>query len=1022
MALVLWPRAAHAQTRSFSAGSLIIPMDACYQPAVDTLPPSGCQNGNRSAGDGVVKAYGLVYLLLKRGITVYVVTDPDKTGISAPDLTLTQAGAQGPPVGLYNRGTGVAQNFNSLSSITYRGAPFLIDVGEAASVRDLLANDPLISTFTSVAIHVSYVPFLAPVSLRMNGVPPRIAVFVPDAGKGGSAGSENLPLMQAYLLRAGLNYTGSVGTAAAPGEIYDILSDDDVLAGRLRPSVYQVLWLPHFDGSSSDNPTLLAFASFADQGGIIIGQCASIKTLESFASTRFLSTSSSISYNRASGVACYPGNPAGWNRSGYNTTNWNSSQCFDPKTPVAPNPGSAMAYPAPAHPLVQIGDFPLYIVPGTIVDYTPAGLKATGRALIRAQDSSSSRDGAFYMSVVYKDGDSSKGQIIYFGGHFYGDIKAPITAGIRIVLNTLLFARPTLNQMLLTRSSSTQITISNSGVNQNLLLQGAYEEANSNGVVFSRAADAASFVFPQTPGHLLAFDVSRLTTGFQRLSVTNGLVFDHARLLPAAAARTLYTSSGTGAAAQLVPLTSAGLAQVGTNPFNLSSGYAAADQDALLAKVRAAPLGGIDHSTVAVVGQQTLVSGGSSRPTVAYAGGLDGMLHAVVVAGGSLSAGSELWAFLPGQFLPNVRNNSTGLDGSPNIGDTYDLVGGARAFRTLLVIPQGSYGTNVFAVDISQPQAPRLLWNRGTTASGVVLGNAGGAAQAMVSTPTDRYQSVVVIASNRVGASAGLWVSGLAGADGQLLWQFSTAYQRLLPGTTAPVPNDQPARAILGPSVPSGVTNRVYAADLDGRVWELDAATGANVNGTAPLADVGLTPQGNTQPIGVPPALAIERETGRLLLLVVTGGVDWAAPNDTYALYAFDLSQSARVAGRTSGVATQRFRTALPAGQRGYAPPTVSGNDVYLVASSGLLSGRIGATSGDVASLLRIGMASGQISNTTAVSKGAGAFALTSDGSIIGATARDIWVVRASGADSRGVSVGSAGTSPVLRRLWLDSR
>lgn len=1020
-AFALWPALARADVRPFSAGALIIPMDSCYQPAVDTIIPSGCQNGGLTPGDGIVKAYGLVYLLLRRGITVYVITDPNKASISAVDLTLTQAGGSSPPAGLYDRATQTARSFTSASSISYRGSPFLIDAGDADSVKELLATDSLLSAFTSVAVHVSYVSFSAPINLRMNGVPPRVAVYTPTAG-GGTAGTEGIPLMQAYLLRAGLNYSGASGTPAAPGDIYDLITNSDILAGRLTPSAYEVLWLPHFDNTSAGTDVLDVFASYADQGGIIIGQCASIFMLESYAPTRFLSQSTAISWNKTTtgsgAMDCYPGNPAGWNRSG-NPAAYAGGLCFNPMTPVAPVSGAALAFPSPAHVLVQIGDFRHYAHWGTIVDFAPAATRAGATVLMKTQDTRSSRNNALLMSLIRKDNDPNKGQIIYFGGHFYGDATTPMTAGMRIVLNTLLFTKPTYNEAVLTRASAIRYTVGGKA----LLLQGVYEEnsATTSGV-YRSAADASSFVFPQTPGHVLAFDTARLFTGFQRLSGNAALVFDTAKLIVGAATRALYTSKGTGSQAALVALNAAGLAQAGSSPLGFPSG--SADEATLLGLIRGAKLGGIDHSTIAVVGQQALVPGGATRPTVAYAGGLDGMLHAVALSGSSMVQGSELWALLPREILPGVRDNSAGLDGSPCIGDTYDLVNGARQFRTLLIIPQGRYGQNVYGLDVSQPLTPQLLWARGSPESGVTLGNADGAAQVIVSTANNRTQGLVVLASNRPSGSAGLLVSGLASEDGRVLWQFSTAHQRLLPGTPAPVPNDMPPVAIAGPTATGSGYERVYAADLDGRVWELNSGTGVNVNGAAALADVGLTSRGNTQPIGAPPVLAVDRTTGKLLLLVVTGGMDWAVSNDTYALYAFDLTAAGRqTATSTRGVASLLYRVPLPTGQRGFAPPAVSGNDVYVLGSTGVLSGRISQSASDTGTLLRVSLASGQITATANLTKGAGAFTLAADGaSILGTTARDVWQLRPTGADSRGTAIGAGRGGLLLRRLWLESR
>ncbi|PKN17873.1 MAG: hypothetical protein CVU65_18285, partial [Deltaproteobacteria bacterium HGW-Deltaproteobacteria-22] len=57
---------AHAEVRQFSAGALIIPMDLTYQ------------------DHGLFQAYGLLFQLLRQGITVHWVIDPGKVWHPAP--------------------------------------------------------------------------------------------------------------------------------------------------------------------------------------------------------------------------------------------------------------------------------------------------------------------------------------------------------------------------------------------------------------------------------------------------------------------------------------------------------------------------------------------------------------------------------------------------------------------------------------------------------------------------------------------------------------------------------------------------------------------------------------------------------------------------------------------------------------------------------------------------------------------------------------------------------------------------
>jgi hypothetical protein len=104
--------------RNFEAGSLVIPMDDCYQRATPAWTPSGtcnpaCPSGrtcvhgkcqpnwapdqttacDSTADGGVFRAYGLVYYLLKHNVNVYWAIDgaTPKTSVTAFDVAARQA-------------------------------------------------------------------------------------------------------------------------------------------------------------------------------------------------------------------------------------------------------------------------------------------------------------------------------------------------------------------------------------------------------------------------------------------------------------------------------------------------------------------------------------------------------------------------------------------------------------------------------------------------------------------------------------------------------------------------------------------------------------------------------------------------------------------------------------------------------------------------------------------------------------------------------------------------------------------
>lgn len=93
-----------------------------------------------------------------------------------------------------------------------------------------------------------------------------------------------------------------------------------------------------------------------------------------------------------------------------------------------------------------------------------------------------------------------------------------------------------------------------------------------------------------------------------------------------------------------------------------------------------------------------------------YIGGNDGMLH-----GFDTTDGKETFAFIPTAVFPNL-NKLTGknythhyyVDGSPEVADVYDSVAGV--WKTILVGTLRAGGKGLFALDVTNPEEVKLLW------------------------------------------------------------------------------------------------------------------------------------------------------------------------------------------------------------------------------------------------------------------------------------------------------------------------
>src|SRR4051794_38891419 len=103
--------ASHGVTTQFSAGSFIIPMDTSAAAGQD---------------QGMLRAYGLVYELLRNGVPVYWIINPAKTA-NGDDFSVSVTGA------IRNVRTGAA-----LGPRSYRGGPFVIASGDAAEAFPII--------------------------------------------------------------------------------------------------------------------------------------------------------------------------------------------------------------------------------------------------------------------------------------------------------------------------------------------------------------------------------------------------------------------------------------------------------------------------------------------------------------------------------------------------------------------------------------------------------------------------------------------------------------------------------------------------------------------------------------------------------------------------------------------------------------------------------------------------------------------------------------------------------------------
>lgn len=338
-----------------------------------------------------------------------------------------------------------------------------------------------------------------------------------------------------------------------------------------------------------------------------------------------------------------------------------------------------------------------------------------------------------------------------------------------------------------------------------------------------------------------------------------------------------------------------------------------------------AHVGGFAHATATVVPPSLNIpdlnspdGGIAARPTVAYIGGLDGQLHAFYVSGGARyqgpqspitfrstnvnastvffrdwaaafragntpPPGMELWSFMPASQLALVRSNNARVDSSSVVSDVFaDFSGsGLREWHTILVTSVGPQSREIFALDVTNPLKPQILWDLVGSLTQIASGFPYYSATAIANRPdpsgtlgapikwfqprarfqlppadddplgripTGHYDYgdmgssaglalgqirmglqpvyAVFVATNAAdtrGISKGIEVFALNAATGQKLWQLEQPY-----GSGTWADNGVPPPVSLWPG-PDGI-GKALVGDQEGKVWEIEGTTGINVN------------------------------------------------------------------------------------------------------------------------------------------------------------------------------------------------
>lgn len=253
-------------------------------------------------------------------------------------------------------------------------------------------------------------------------------------------------------------------------------------------------------------------------------------------------------------------------------------------------------------------------------------------------------------------------------------------------------------------------------------------------------------------------------------------------------------------------------------------------------------------------GYSQFITDHAKRTKMVYAAANDGMLHAFQVGENETdpAGGDELWAFVPRGVLPHVRRladvgydaaHINLLDATPTIGDVY----ANGQWRTILVGGMGAGGRYYYALDITDPASPALLWEFSDTNLGLTFGNP-------VITKDAKGTWLVAFTSgiNNVGDGRGrlYLLDALTG-------KLRTGAGEII--TTAGDASTPSNLGRLNAWVPSDADNtalRFYAGDMLGNLWRFDHDDRVAPSGIeATLLGQALGPNLVPQPITGKPVL-----------------------------------------------------------------------------------------------------------------------------------------------------------------------
>ncbi|CAH0354185.1 pilus assembly protein [Aquabacterium sp. CECT 9606] len=279
-------------------------------------------------------------------------------------------------------------------------------------------------------------------------------------------------------------------------------------------------------------------------------------------------------------------------------------------------------------------------------------------------------------------------------------------------------------------------------------------------------------------------------------------------------------------------------------------------------------------------GYAAFKSAQANRSPVVMSAANDGMLHAFAAeAIGTTPAGTELWAYVPSAVMPDLyrladtnyeTNHHFFVDGTPTVADIHD----GTAWKTILVGGLNAGGKSYYALDITNPTDPKVLWEFSYNAStnpnlGLTYGNP-------VVTKRANGDWVVVVTSgyNNTDGDGNGRLFVLNANTGQPVSDFPNGIATMTgvttPAGTRAAPNGLAKINAWIEDTTNNTSLRFYGGDLLGNLWRFDIDSQVAPHGKALLLASFKDPSGNPQPITIKPETAVVN--GEIAAVLVATG------------------------------------------------------------------------------------------------------------------------------------------------------